>query len=133
MLDAVIAVITNGEKVLFIQRAPNIRGGGYWAPVSGEVEAGESQEAAVAREAMEEVGLTVRPIRKVWENVSTRGTFKLHWWVPEYVSGELTPNLAEVSDARWLTVDEICRMDGTFEGDREFYRNILPALASANE
>jgi NADH pyrophosphatase NudC (nudix superfamily) len=131
MLDAVIAVITNGEKVLFIQRAPNIRGGGYWAPVSGEVEAGESQEAAVAREAMEEVGLTVRPIRKVWENVSTRGTFKLHWWVAEYVSGELTPNLAEVSDARWLTVDEICRMDGTFEGDREFYRNILPALASA--
>ena len=32
---------------------------------------------------------------------------------------------------RWLTVDEICRMEGTFEGDREFYRNILPALASA--
>jgi 8-oxo-dGTP diphosphatase len=128
-----IAVITNREKVLFIQRAPNIRGGGHWAPVSGEVEAGESQEAAVAREAMEEVGLTVRPIRKVWENVSTRGTFKLHWWMAEYVSGELTPNLAEVSDARWLTVDEICRMDGTFEGDREFYRNILPALASANE
>ena len=40
MLDAVIAVITNGEKVLFIQRAPNIRGGGYWAPVSGEVTEG---------------------------------------------------------------------------------------------
>ena len=103
------------------------------APVSGEVEAGESQEAAVAREAMEEVGLTVRPIRKVWENVSTRGTFKLHWWMAEYVSGELTLNLAEVSAACWLTVDEICRMDGTFEGDREFYRNILPALASANK
>ena len=51
----------------------------------------------------------------------------------QYVSGELTPNLAEVSDARWLTVDEICHMDGTFEGDREFYRTILPALASANE
>jgi len=79
MLDAVIAVITNGEKVLLIQRAPGIRGGGYWGPVSGEVEAGENQETAVAREAMEEVGLTVRPIRKVWENVSTRGTFILHW------------------------------------------------------
>jgi NADH pyrophosphatase NudC (nudix superfamily) len=133
MLDAIIAVITNGEKVLLIQRAAGIRGGAYWAPVSGEVEAGESQETAVAREAMEEVGLTVRPIRKVWENVSTRGTFILHWWIAEYVGGELTPNLAEVSDARWLTVDEICRLDGTFEGDREFYRNILPTLASSNK
>jgi len=133
MLDAVIAVITNGGKVLLIQRAPGIRGGGYWAPVSGEVEADESQESAVAREAMEEVGLTVRPIRKVWENVSTRGTFVLHWWLAEYVGGELMLNLAKVSDARWLTADEICRMDGTFEGDREFYRNILPTLATANE
>jgi NADH pyrophosphatase NudC (nudix superfamily) len=127
MLDAVIAVITKGEKVLLIQRAPGIRGGGHWAPVSGEVEPGESQEAAVAREAMEEVGLTVRPIRKVWENVSTRGTFRLHWWMAEYVGGELALNAAEVSDARWLTIDEICRLDGTFEGDREFYRKILPS------
>ena len=129
MLDAVIAVITKGEKVLLIQRAAGIRAGGYWAPVSGEVEPGESQEAAVAREAMEEVGLTVRPLRKVWENVSTRGTFKLHWWMAEYVSGELTLNVAEASDARWLTVDEICRLDGKFEGDREFYQMILPSLA----
>ena len=126
MLDAVIAVITSAEKILFIQRAPSIRGGGHWAPVSGEVEPGESQEAAVAREAMEEVGLTVRPIRKVWENVSTRGTFRLHWWIAEYVGGELALSAAEVSEARWLTVDEICRLDGTFEGDREFYLKIFP-------
>ncbi len=128
MLDAVIAVITNGGKVLLIQRAAHIRGGGHWAPVSGEVEPGESQEAAVAREAMEEVGLTVRPIRKVWENVSTRGTFILHWWLAEYIRGELALNENEVSATRWLTADEICRLDGTFEGDREFYRTILPLL-----
>jgi NAD+ diphosphatase len=130
MFDAVIAVIIRQEKFLLIQRAPGIRGGRYWAPVSGEVEPGESQEAAVAREAMEEVGLTVRAVLKVWENVSTRGTFRLHWWMAEYVDGELAPNLAEVSDARWLTVDEICCMDGTFEGDRDFYLKILPSLGS---
>ena len=66
MLEAVVAVITKGDKVLLIEGAPSVRGGGYWAPVSGEVEAGESQEAAVVREAMEEVRLTVRPLRKVW-------------------------------------------------------------------
>ena len=49
----------------------------------------------------------------------------------EYAGGELALNLAEVSDARWLTVDEnIVRLDGTFEGDREFYRKILPSVAS---
>ncbi|MBI2211734.1 MAG: NUDIX domain-containing protein [Deltaproteobacteria bacterium] len=128
MLDAIVAVIIKDEKTLLIQRAPTVRGGGYWAPVSGEVEPGESQEAAVAREAMEEVGLTVRPVRKVWENISSRKTFILHWWLAEYVAGELVLERKEVSDARWLTVDEVRRLDSTFEGDREFYRKVLPSL-----
>jgi len=130
MLDAIVAVITKGDKVLLIQRAPGVRGAGYWAPVSGEVEPGESHEAAVAREAREEVGLTVRPLRKVWENISSRGTFRLHWWLAEYVGGELALDKREVSDACWLTVEEICGMEGTFEGDREFYRQVLPFLAT---
>ncbi|HBA39674.1 MAG TPA: DNA mismatch repair protein MutT [Deltaproteobacteria bacterium] len=130
MLEAVVAVITNGDKVLLIQRAPSVRGGGYWAPVSGEVEPGESQQAAVAREAKEEVGLTVRPVRKVWENISSRGTFRLHWWLAEYVAGGLMLNKREVSEARWLTADEICGLDSTFEGDRKFYQKVLPSLAS---
>ena len=128
MLDAIVAVITNGDKVLLIQRAPGVRGGGHWAPVSGEVEPGENQEAAVVREAKEEVGLTVRPLRKVWENMSTRGTFRLHWWLAGYVGGELVLEKREVSDARWLTVDEINALDGTFEGDREFFQKVLPSL-----
>lgn len=132
VLDAVVAVITKGDKVLLIERAPGVRGGGYWAPVSGEVEPGESQEAAVVREAKEEVGLTVRPLRKVWENISSRKTFILHWWLAEYVGGELVLEKKEVSDARWLTADEICRLDSTFEGDREFYRKVFPSLVREN-
>lgn len=128
MLDAIVAVITKGDEALLIQRAPTVRGGGYWAPVSGEVETGESQEAAVVREAKEEVGLTVRPLRKVWQNISSRGTYRLHWWLAEFVAGELELDKREVSDARWLMVDEICGLYGTFEGDREFYQKVLPSL-----
>jgi 8-oxo-dGTP diphosphatase len=122
-------VITRGDRVLLIQRAPSVRGGGRWGPVSGEVEPEESQEAAVVREAREEVGLTVRPLRKVWENLSSGGRFRLHWWLAEYVGGELRLEEREVSDARWLSVEEIRRMEGTFAGDREFFEKVLPSLA----
>jgi 8-oxo-dGTP diphosphatase len=122
--DAIVSVITRGDKILLIERAPTVRGSGYWAPVSGKVEPGESQESAVVRESMEEVGLTVRPVRKVWENITTSGTYRLHWWLAEYVGGELVLDKREVSDARWVTVEEISAFK-IFEGDREFYEKVL--------
>ena len=125
--DAIVAVIINGDKVLLIERASGTLYKGYWAPVSGKVEPGESQEVAVIRESMEEVGLTVRPVRKVWENITTSGTYRLHWWLAEYVGGELVLDKREVSDARWVTLEEIDRFK-IFDGDREFYLKVLPPL-----
>jgi len=130
--DAIVAVIINGDKVLLIERASGTLYKEYWAPVSGKVEPGESQESAVARESMEEVGLTVRPVRKVWENITTSGTYQLHWWLAEYVGGELVLDKREVSDARWVTVEEIPTFK-IFEGDREFYEKVLPSLMRKKE
>lgn len=127
MLDAIVVVIMKGDKILLIERAPRGLYSGYWAPVSGKVEPGESQESAVARESMEEVGLTVRPVRKVWKNISTGGDYRLLWWLAEYIGGELTLDKREASDARWLKVDEISGMK-IFEGDREFYERVLTSL-----
>ena len=78
LTDAIVSVIVKDGKTLLIERS----GGpfaGWWGPVSGKVEPGESQAAAVERESMEEVGLTVRPVRKVWENISTGKMYRLHW------------------------------------------------------
>jgi len=44
MRDAIVSVITNGDKILTIERAPRGLYVGFWAPVSGKVEPGESQE-----------------------------------------------------------------------------------------
>jgi 8-oxo-dGTP diphosphatase len=125
--DAIVAVIINGDKILLIERAPTVLGSGYWAPVSGKVEPGESQESAVVRESMEEVGLKVRAVRKVWENISSGGNYRLHWWLAEYVSGELVLDKREASDGRWVTAQEISGIK-IFEGDREFYEKVLPSL-----
>jgi NADH pyrophosphatase NudC (nudix superfamily) len=132
MLDAIVVVIMKGDKILLIERAPRGLYSGYWAPVSGKVEPGESQEAAVVRESMEEVGLKVRPVRKVWENITTSGTYRLHWWLAEYVGGELVLDKREVSDARWVTLEEIDRFK-IFDGDREFYLKVLPPLLKRME
>jgi len=130
MRDAIVSVIIKGDQVLLIERAPRGLYEGYWAPVSGKVEPGESQEAAVARESMEEVGLTVRPVRKVWENITTSGTYRLHWWLAEYVAGELMLDEREAAAARWCTPEEISSLK-IFEGDREFYERLLPPLLKA--
>jgi NADH pyrophosphatase NudC (nudix superfamily) len=129
--DAIVAVITHGDKILLIERGSAVPFTGYWGPVSGKVELGESQESAVVRESMEEVGLTVRPVRKVWENISTGETYRLHWWLAEYVSGELALDKREASAARWVTAEEISGLN-IFEGDREFYQTVLPFLTREN-
>ena len=126
--EGVVAVITRENTVLFIRRGPTVSDAGYWAPLSGKIELGESQEATVVREVREEVGLTVQPLRKVWENISDSGTHTLHWWLAAYVGDALTLNRREVSNACWVAPDEIERLEPTFAGDREFFQRIFPFL-----
>lgn len=128
MPEVVVAVVLNGGRILLIQRGVGVPDAGYWAPPGGEVEPAESQAAAVIREVREEVGLTIRPLRKVWESLSTRGTHRLHWWLAEYVGGELMLNPREVNDARWLTVDETLNLAQLFGRDREFFTGVFPRL-----
>jgi hypothetical protein len=98
----------------------------YWSDSSKLLVA--SDTIAACRDRQQEIRKFLTSLAKILRSSSGYG---LNSMSNPKNRGELTPNLAEVSDARWLTVDEICRMDGTFEGDREFYRDILPALASA--
>jgi 8-oxo-dGTP diphosphatase len=130
--EAVVAVITKGKKVLIIQRSADVPYPGYWAPLSGKMEPQEDQAEAVVREVREEVGLTVRPVRKVWECTAASGSHKLHWWLAEWVSGDLRPDPREVADARWLDVEEVLRLERTFEDDREFFKSVFPMTLPTN-
>lgn len=125
---AVVAVILRGGRVLVVRRGPDAIMSGYWAPPSGRIEPRESQEAAVAREAREELGLEVSPIRKVWECPTDDGGFVLHWWLAEAEPGDVRPDPREVSEARWVRPEEHERLDPTFEGDRRFFEEVLPRL-----
>ncbi|WP_329126786.1 NUDIX domain-containing protein [Streptomyces sp. NBC_01465] len=126
--EAIVAVVRRGERVLVIQRGPQARLPGYWAPLSGKLESGESQEEALVREVHEEVGLRVSPVAKVWESQTADGLFRLHWWTAEAEAGEVVMHPGEVSDARWVTPSEFSRLQPVFAADREFFDRVLPQL-----
>lgn len=128
MREAIVAIIKRDNTVLIIERGPEARRPGYWAPLSGTIEPGESQEEALVREVHEEVGLVVSPGAKVWESPTDDGTYVLHWWTAEAESGPVIADPREVSGFRWVTAAEFLEMDGTFDGDREFFEKILPQL-----
>jgi 8-oxo-dGTP diphosphatase len=126
--DAVVLVLVSAGHVLVIRRGPEVLNPGYWALPSGRVEPGESQAQALVREAREELGLTVKPVAKVWECDTDDGAYRLHWWLADAVDGELAPDPGEVAEARWVPPSEFRRLDPTFVGDHEFFERVLPDL-----
>ncbi|MFF5304661.1 NUDIX domain-containing protein [Streptomyces sp. NPDC013161] len=127
--EAIVAVLRRADRVLVIRRGPDSARAGYWAPLSGKLEPGETQEEALVREVKEEVGLTVSPLSKVWQSDTDDGTFRLHWWTAtETGDGTIIPDPGEVSEVRWVTPAEFLTMAPAFAADREFFEHVLPGL-----
>jgi 8-oxo-dGTP diphosphatase len=126
--EAIVAVVTKKSDVLIILRGANVPYAGYWAPPSGKIEHGEPQAEALVREVREEIGLTVKPIRKVWENFSPNGSHRLHWWLAEWQAGDFKLDKRDVADALWISVEDLLRFDKIFSSHREFFVNIFPNL-----
>ena len=124
---AVVAIIRNADTFLFVKRSDYLEAGsGYWCPVSGRVETGETQAEALQREVMEEVGLEVVAVEKVREIPSHDGLFVLHFWTTEIVAGEARVCSHEATELRWVTVAEMRRLQPVFEEDVQ----ILEAFAT---
>jgi 8-oxo-dGTP diphosphatase len=128
---AVVALIQRGDKVLFVQRSSFARGAvGYWCPVSGRVEADETQEEAVVREAREEVGLEVVAVRKVAELPTPDGRYRLHYWTTKVKCGDARPISREVAALRWVTLEEMRELKPTFKEDLEVVEEAFAAGSS---
>lgn len=115
--QGVVAVIRRHGRYLFIQRGPGESFPGYWCPVGGAVEPGEDHTQALVREVREEVGVHVRPLRKLAVGLSRSGTFELHYFLAELVAGEPRVASAEVSAVRWVDLAEARTLPRHFEED----------------
>lgn len=118
-------VLERDGKFLFGKRADWKKvAPGYWCPISGHIEENETEHEAVIREAQEEIGVRVIPVKKFAESDTHDGQVRLHWWLARLESG--VPRLAndENAELRWASLEEFNTLMPSFEEDLEIIRSL---------
>ena len=131
--DAVLVVIREADRFLIVQRGLQESFAGYWGPLSGKLEVGETQAQAVKREAREEVGLDVNPISKFGEFLTPNGLYLLHWWRAEIIEDQQDIQKSktavvqnhELAALTWVTFEEYLKLNPRFEEHADFLKRSL--------
>ena len=105
LATAVIVLIHRGDEVLLV-RAKNFRTD-FYGLVAGFVETGETLEEAVAREAMEETGVTITNIRYFGSQPWPYPCGLMVGFHADYVSGEIHLQRSEIAKGGWFRRDNL--------------------------
>jgi len=105
LATAIIVLIHRGDEVLLV-RAKNFRTD-FYGLVAGFVETGETLEEAVAREAMEETGVTITNIRYFGSQPWPYPCGLMVGFHADYVSGEIHLQRSEIAKGGWFTRDNL--------------------------
>jgi len=119
----VIMLITHGNSVL-MGRSPGWPEGMY-SLLAGFVEPGETMEAAVRREVLEESGIHVGEVKYLASQPWPFPSSLMFGCYGVATSTDITIDPAEIEDARWVTREDIAR---AFAGQ---HPEILPARKGA--
>lgn len=103
----VAAVIITAGRVLACERSAPPEAAGRWEFPGGKVEPGETEQAALARECAEELGVRVAVGDRVGPDVPlAHGRAVLRVYAVELLNGDV-PEALEHRSMRWLTVDQL--------------------------
>jgi mutator protein MutT len=106
-VDAAIAVVVRGGRILICQRKSQDTFGGYWEFPGGKCEAGETLEQCLQRELREEVDITARILNRlsVISHNYPHVQLTLHPFLCEHLAGD--PKLIECQAALWIDPGEL--------------------------
>jgi 8-oxo-dGTP diphosphatase len=127
---SVVACIVDGDDRVLLTRRCIEPFCGQWVMPGGKIDHGEPLLAALHREVREEVGLEVHVdgLVDVYEHVGL-GPRNDHYVILYYrarpAGGELCPNGAEVTEARWVPATELARY-GMTPGTRHILSRLWP-------
>ena len=101
------AIIRKNGCLLIAQRNLHDSYGGYWEFPGGKREPGETFEACLAREVFEELGVRIRPEKRLCCHIHEVPGRKiaLHFYFCDWTEGE--PVTLDCKDFRWVTRSEI--------------------------
>ena len=105
LATAVIVLIHKGDEVLLV-RAKNFKRD-FFGLVAGFVETGETLEEAVAREAMEETGVTITNIRYFGSQPWPYPCGLMVGFNADYVSGDIHLQKSEIAKGGWFRTDNL--------------------------
>jgi len=108
MSPAVIVRINRGPELLLARGHAFMNG--MYSILAGFVEPGESLEEAVAREVMEEVGVTLTDIRYYASQPWPFPNSLMLGFTAAYAEGEITIDPGELADAQWFRWDALPRI-----------------------
>ena len=127
--NVVAAVIRRGSRVLLCQRPAHKRHGGLYEFPGGKCNGGETIDQAIARELLEELGVTVTHIGSVLHSIHDPGSpFVIHF-TDVRIDG--TPLTIEHSDLQWVTFNEALYLD-LAPSDRRFVEDFVDRAGQAD-
>src|SRR5438874_12111196 len=106
------------------------RGRLRWGLPKGAVSEGETSEQAALREVLEETGLEasiVKPLDTIEYFFRAGGTLirkRVDFYLMNYVSGTLTPQLSEVDDVQWVELSEAIQR-ASFDSEKKLLEMAL--------
>jgi len=123
----VAGALIAGHALLVAQRARPPSLAGLWELPGGKVAAGETDEAALARELKEELGVDVTVGPRLGVDVALNPTTELRAYRVTQTGGTLHPN--DHRALRWITVDELDDLDWV-PADRTWLAELKQALTT---